>query len=768
LDLRYGRIEAAAFIVVVVLATAFESSGTPILRHDWPPPISSVSESFGPVTGWDQIGFGSAVGYPSSFLVVLARSAASQCFGSFGSHLIYMFSTWLLIGSGARSLSARCGAGLAARIAAIVIATFNPWTYTELVAGHLFTLLACGATFWLAAEAMRQQKPRSVVLPCLILAFAPQIQFLVLDGAALAIVALRAREVRPIALLAVFGVLIGATIEITKSTLAGIALILEWERGNSIAPFDATLLRGYFTHYSQGGDAIASIAIVATIVLAAAGLAFGRKTLATIVIAAMTFCAVVFSTGLKGPLSLQFAWAVGHVPEIGLFRELYTLLGFALVGYVALASYAAARFPVAGVVWLVAAAAAPASWFASPPAAWWAVARDLPAITVPTAANERYALLPAFGPLSFGNTGSGLDPNLVAAAGSSNPINEYAPKYPVDAAFGRYLEYGDPRSLEALSVFAVIDRPWLKDRWATDGALPFPLPDWLVAARAHETKHLRGTPLLTLSPLPAFGTMLVNVGGGNVQLGDGMALCPLAGGIACWSAPVPVRAPNTWVKASDGWVDARLAFIEAPELAQSYGGALTTDSEATLPLRTAEDALVWVSGRLTDGSGRRVLLQATGGYRWIAIPPDVDSVRCFGRCIVAAEAPPVPRGLPLEPAPKPVTAVPMRTVLPWLVVARVAAGDRGTLRYNVRYDEYWRSYIGWRQMPHLRLDAVANGWILPKRNGPERVILIELGAFFTALLEVCVVLAFVAALLPDARRLLARRKGRRLRIPRLS
>ena len=318
--------------------------------------------------------------------------------------------------------------------------------------------------------------------------------------------------------------------------------------------------------------------------------------------------------------------------------------------------------------------------------------------------------------------------------------------YPADAAFGHLLRDGDSAPLAALSVSQVIARPWLSSANAADGAFAFPLPAWLKRPQiVSRITTLAPLPMLALSPLPTIGTNIVHVGRGNVQAGDAGPLCAYVREVGCdASPPRPIVAPNIFVEAKDGWVDARLAFLEEPELAQNYGGAITTNSAALLSIVGGEDALVSVAGRLTNADGSRVLDRGGTTYHWIAIPQDAEAVRCFGRCVVAAQMNSA-RGLPLEPPPQPAQAVNFRTLLPWLVVAHVGAGGVATLRYDVTYDRRWSAYLDRVALPHLRIDGVVNGWIAPDRRSDGTIVLVEWGAAITTLLELAVTIGAIAA-----------------------
>jgi hypothetical protein len=103
------------------------------------------------------------------------------------------------------------------------------------------------------------------------------------------------------------------------------------------------------------------------------------------------------------------------------------------------------------------------------------------------------------------------------------------------------------------------------------------------------------------------------------------------------------------------------------------------------------------------------------------------------------------RNLPLEPLPQPAQPVNFRTLLPWLVVADVGAGNVATLRYDVTYDRHWSAYLDRTALPHLRIDGVVNGWIAPDRRSESTVVLVEWGAAITTLLELAVTIGAITA-----------------------
>ena len=101
--------------------------------------------------------------------------------------------------------------------------------------------------------------------------------------------------------------------------------------------------------------------------------------------------------------------------------------------------------------------------------------------------------------------------------------------------------------------------------------------------------------------------------------------------------------------------------------------------------------------------------------------------------------------VPLEPAAQSAQQVTFRTLLPWLVVARVDAGNIATLRYDVTYDRHWSAYLDRAALPHIRIDGVVNGWIVPDRRTARKIVIVEWGAAITTFLELAVTLVAIAA-----------------------
>ena len=245
-----SRAATLGLLVVAAAALAFVAGGVPLLRHDWFPIVPSLRFAIANVTGWDPTGLGSVEGYPASFLLIFARSAVASLAGSYAAHVLFFATYALLLVFGAARLVRVLDASPVASVAAALFATFNPWTYTELVAGHGFMLLSYAATFWLVSECCAR-RPNPLRLMLLAIAVAPQIQYLLVDTLLYGWLSLRMRSW--FALCAAGTMLLPVFVGIlaTRNVLLGTPVTLEWERGQSIAPLRAVVLRGYFTGYDS-------------------------------------------------------------------------------------------------------------------------------------------------------------------------------------------------------------------------------------------------------------------------------------------------------------------------------------------------------------------------------------------------------------------------------------------------------------------------------------------------------------------------------------
>ncbi|HXW76475.1 MAG TPA: hypothetical protein VEJ20_03605 [Candidatus Eremiobacteraceae bacterium] len=712
--------------------------GIPALRQDWiwPRDRGDAFDLFVRSTsGWDPRGIGSPNLYVNDYLIGAALAGLTAVLGAHGALVVFMLAVGAACALGGGALATTLGAPPAGRAAVALFAVFNPWAYTETVAGHTYMLLAYGATMGLVAELFRS-RPRPLVAALLALATLQQLQFFAVALLLVAIVGVRSRSWLPLlTALAVASPFI-AGVALDLGSYRGVPYTLAWESSQSVEPLKALQLSGYFAGYASMIDYLDRWLMVALIAIALIGFALRRRAMPVLAIGLVTVACVAMACGLKGPLAGFERFAVNAIPAWAAFRELYDLLGFAAVGYaVGIACATAGSWPTRAAA-LAASAALALAWLIWSPWLWWMPSAGLPPVAVEAAPGTRYALAPAFQPLDFEGSGSGLDPDARIMPGDVDPLNVTTPVYPVDAALAHFMRDQSTDALSALGVSEVIVRPALSSD-AAALAKQMPLPPVAGVAVSVRSVAVKPAPAVWLGFAPPVCTVCAHVGEGDVFFGDAAGL--EGDGIpASWSsyrAVTTVRAPTTGVDAGAGWVDARLAFAADPDLAQAFGGALTTSSVA-FPIDTSlgDEALVFVRGVLLSQNGD-VLARSTNGYAWIETPRSVSAVRCSGLCVVAAQGDP-PAGLAAEgPLALGVPAENARSWTPWLWSVDMPLGTPEMLCLNVAYDERWRALVDEGTATHLRIDAAVNGWFFGPRRTTQTVWLVQSAAAVQAVLE---------------------------------
>lgn len=698
----------------------------PALRQDWGPYPFGVDAGellrIG-ASGWTTDGMGAPSPYPQAYLVAPLLALARLVLSPEALLVAYLFGAGLLCAFGGRALAKHAGAGETAAGAAALFMTFNPWTFTELVAGHTYMLLAYAATIWLFAEILRRDSRPEMLVLC-VLGTVQQIQFFIVATVIVAVLAWRRHLVVPAVVAAVLWLPTAIGIVADRSAFAAIPLTLSWERDQSVSLLGALLLNGYFARYGMQFSGLRSIPMLLLLALAAAGAAFALRQRALAGVTAGTLAALVLATGIRGPLGPLFVWAVEHARAVGVFRELYDLLAFAVIGYAVLALAAVKVVPAARWAFLVSSVALAVLWWQPPPARWWVPSSQVAPAAFAAPPNTRFALFPAFQPLSYEERGSGIDPDMYARDGNVTPLNDSFALYPVSAALAAFSLDGDASGLRALSVSTIVQRAYLREQDEALAQQQAFFERRSPGVTRTRTLAVRAFSELALQQPPAIAAVANRLGYGNLFFGD-----------APGGRVVAVRASNRSVRADRDWVDARLAFTQSPQLAQGIGGAVTTNRRALLAVRGGLHALVWIDGALRAQSGT-VLARTTHGYRWIALTRSVTAVTCDGTCVVAAEG--TPPNVPANPPPRSFRTLDFALVTPWLVRARVPAGPAAALRYNVAYDPAWAAYLGGASLRHVRLDAAVNGWSLPRRAQPAEVTIVERVALAQAAAEVVV------------------------------
>ena len=729
---RGGQAGAAA--AALLFAAFVVAKGVPTLRHDWSWPIdrsaipSFLNEAMG---GWVPVGFGVANAHPTAYLVALPVALAMWVLGPLPGLALTAIATGYACMRAAAALSARFGFAMPAAIGIGLFALFNPWVYNEVVAGHLVMVLAYGGVLGLLAELARGRDASPVRLALWLALVESQLQFFILAMLALTVCASVTRKWLPVAaglclaLPSIVG-LIG-----DRGTLLAIPYTLTWQQNQSLPPGALLGLGGYFTGYADRLGVAASLAVWILLALALAGLVARRRLRVAIAAAIAAAALYLAMLGVNGPLAAPYEWVVRNVPESGVFRELYDLAGIFAALLALLACIAVARWRPLGYVALCAGVVLVITWLARPPSDLWIGAATYPHPVASAAPFERVALMPAFQPLGLrGGGGDGADPDVFVYPGWVAALNSYLPEYPADVALARYERDGDASALQALGVGEILARPWLVSR--SQGHIGLAARSLRAAERGAElgpaTRRIEGAaPLVSACDES-------NV----VAIVDRLHACDIFFGDES-NALHPIAASSDSIDPRTDWIDARLVFAEIPALAQGIGGAFT-QSRVPFPVEADSHILAYVRGTLHASDGR-VLYSSAGGFRWLAVPHGVTAVSCAGLCELVATTSSLPAGAPKVRDARS-WALSFKALTPWLFIVGGSTRPAALLRLNERYDPAWVAVSAWRVLPHVRVDAAANGWLV----GPaafDEVALVQRTALLQAIGEILGVLCLL-------------------------
>lgn len=695
----------------------------PVLRHDWTtyPGIGGLGALLEQSTSpWIPAGFGSLSIYQPNFILssilVLTRAFGSASL-SFSIYLIVLvgISTFAV-----RRAIFRIGAaspGL--RIGLCILFLFNPWTYTEVVAGHLYMILALALTLLLLVELCLSEVDAGSVFILLFMTL-PQLQFFLINCVFVSGAAVVRRKYLLLLVPALCSLPILINVLGNQADLLATPHPIRWLAEQSVDPGRAPLLLGYFARYTVPLETPFRWAMILVFAGALAAFILCRKVRAAQCTAALTVTAVLLAEGLKGPLKAFAGYLFMVLPETNVYRELYDILGFALLGYIVLYALARSQSRLLFAPLALAIGTMIVAWAAVPPRNFWVPRGAVPVAAVVSPADTRFALFPAFQPLSFRGLGSGLDPDAFARGEDRYPINETFPRYPVQRALSEYAASGSTTDLQRLSVAEVIRRPYLAE------SAFHALSEGPMRHRGPVRQILSAEPELATAGAPGVGMLNRSLFANGVSFSDlteelRRQFLPSVP----YSVARRINASASSVDAHQAWVDASVIFAERPELAQPQAGAYT-ESPAAVLIVTGPDILASVDGRLLAQDGAEIVRASGSGFEWLRLPTRSRALRCMGRCLVTLDGI-EPSGVNLEPSEnKIVSAVPFQKILPWLLVAQVPNDRSRTLRYNATFTTGWTAYMDSAALPHFRFDGIANGWILPpRRTREQRLILIE-------------------------------------------
>ena len=739
-------VRSVAIAAALAFAAFVTAKGVPTLRHDWTWPIDRVAvPSFlnELIGGWLPAGFGALGAHPTTYMLAVPLALAMWIAGPLAALVLLAIAAGYLCMLGAASISQRWKCPTPAAVGIGLFALYNPWVYNEIVAGHLVMVLAYAGILNLIAEMLRGRDASAVRLALWLAVVAVQLQLFIVAMAALAIFAIITKKWLPPIAGAVYVLPSAVGLFSERGAFLEIPYNLTWQSNQSVAPVALSALGGYFPGYSDRLGLPAEIAVWAMLALGVVGIVAWRRSRAALAAAAGAALLFAIVTGVHGPLAAPYEWIVRNAPESGVFRELYDLAGIFGAMVAVLACAGAAAFRPLRYVALCAGIVLPIVWLLAPPSGFWIGGASYPHPRIASQSGFRVALTPAFQPLTLrGGGGDGADPDAHGYPRSIGALNEYLPGYPVDMALSRFEASGDTEALRALGVAQVVPRPWLLS-----------LSNGAIGRAALSLAQPQGKPEIALrviggaTPLVSAcdGTRVValpdRVGDCNLFVADAASLYP------AYPAVRALRARSDSLDPGAGWIDARLTFAAAPELAQGIGGILT-ESAVPYSVESGSALLAYVRGRLNAPDGR-TLASGPGEFRWIAIPSGVSSVTCTGVCELVARSARVPL-LPLNASPARASALPFHELAPWLFIVGPSASAIQVLRLNERYDAAWTAFSAWRVIPHVRLDSSANGWLFSQPSS-NATILLQVTSLVQFIAEICGIVALAWLLKAAAR-----------------
>lgn len=729
-----GNVALALLFAILIM-----KHGIPSLRQDWNWPFAPVEVQrfiIDTWSGWDPKGIGAPAPYPSSYILAVPLGLLLRFFGPYAALYLFLVAAGIAVAAGANALAVRVGASPLLALGAAAFALFNPWVYVKVVAGHVVMILAYGATMLFLAEIARS-KPRWHALALFMALIFAQIQFFIIAGIVL-VARVREQSARKALLFAiVIAMPTACGIVANWSSLSGIPYTLAWQQSQSVALADAPFLIGYFASYAVPVSSLfrASVLLFAGVAMAGLYTALRNGTCARYAVgwfvAGTMFC--LLAAGTKGPLSVPYAFAVSHVAATGVYRELFDLLAYVAIAYVALAGLT--KWRALDILTVLAACTAVLAWLVVPPAHYFVNRASVPKFELSVPNNSRYALLPPFQPMSLGDRGSGEDPDAFIRNVNVTPLNVYLASGVEAAAFASYLQTGNTEMLSSLSVATIVTRPWLQsDRQS----LKNQLGAGFIAAEGRRTgiRRIDFLPELAVQDVPLIASIPPRLGDGNMFWADSR---DAAYRMTSFRS---VSAPNDAADASLAWVSASLTFSAHPGAFQALGGAATSSRVAMLALPRSKFILVFARGELK--SGNRVVAQNTNGYEWIRLS-NASPLRlmCNGYCVVSGTSDVLP-DVPPRPSPRSYEQLRFKQVMPWLLTANLPPTHFTALRYNVAYNRWWFAYVDGRVQRHMRLDSLVNGWSISGAATPRHLIVINIASALQLLLEILGIMAVCA------------------------
>jgi len=342
---RQDLVIAGILIVVPLFAlrSILFGSGTPAYLHDWSWPLtaSQLSDSLHfNLSAWDLGSVGKANPFPLYHPIYFVWHWLASLVGALTSLKLTLLFVFIALATGAYA-SARWWFGTT-RFSAVVMAVavvLGPATYTKLLAGHMYYLIALAAFAWMIALGALAAKRRwyfGLAAGALAALTAIQIQlFLAAFVVLIVLLVLRIRSVGlPLAVAAILTSLVLLTPELfalqsgSTEQLSILRANLHWELNNSPPLASVPVAMGYFTGYADkayGSFSLGAMlrAILWIVPLAAIIAALFRRSARTLVFAALWLVFLTISAGLNGPLQHLLTIAFSRWEATTILREFY-------------------------------------------------------------------------------------------------------------------------------------------------------------------------------------------------------------------------------------------------------------------------------------------------------------------------------------------------------------------------------------------------------------------------------------------------------------
>ncbi len=721
-----------AAALAAIVAYSVLAHGVPALRHDWSVP--RVPAAIGPWLAsffqpWVDSGIGSPQAYPTFYWIGFLLFPLHAVGNPWVFLVIIVAGTMYLAALSAASVAENMNAPRLHGFLAAAIAVLNPWVYSEYVAGHIFMVLAYVIGLALIAETTRTH-PRNIALILLSALAITQLEFLLILALPYAFWCARKQRISALVAFAVSCLPIAVGIAFRYANIRGTQYTLVWQQAASVPLTGGALLTGYEFNYANAFDPF-RLAIAVLGILAVLGLIAARRKPGILLVGILAVASLIAASGTRGPIAAPYSWLVLHVPESGVYRELFDLIAVVAIGYiVGIAALPKRLTRYVALLGIPAIACLFVPWFARPVYTFFVPGSTVPAARFAPNPMERVALFPAFQPLSYRGQGSGFDPDLFPQAGRALPVNDFLPAFPVDAALSYAWFDGNYQLLQALGVTSVLSRPYLRTNWVT---LKYQQVD------LNRPIHLPADGTMPAVPTVALTDGVPRIGFDPQDL--------LSNSVFLEGSPdASVHTLNTSRNANldyrKAWIDVSLAAITHPEWATAFGGVITAGSRLYPLPHAASSILAQTNGRLKTASGR-LIATASNHLRWRRLPRRTRSVRCFGTCVLVLAANEMP-GHRLPAADWHGTSV--REISPWAYALDLPASHSvRTLRFAETYTGYWTAILRATTLRHVRLNTILNGWIVPANTG-GRVYLVERLALAQFVCE-CLALLVVLLLL---------------------